>query len=465
MLGNPSTADSGPPPGAATSRWTWRITIGLLLAVVLLPAAGVGYYALLIHRRRQVVAQLEQGPYLVSDIYFEPWHFPLELALTTPFSDKTELMVEEVAQIRELHRLTLGGGAIDDNDLQKLAALRSLKTLHLEATDISDKSLESIGQLPTLGELDLSATRVTDRAVETLAAMQSLKKVRLQSTLISQDADRLRQSRPDLEVVYVPAQGPEHFGTVREVIKRGGLVGERNDNGGTALMLDSNSQFADWAGFDWSRLKHIPNVQFVRLRGFERPGEILSSLADFSAARTLALVNCPVSTELMKRVAGCRNLEVLVYDHCDLERAVVELLAGLEQLQELTLAETDIEVSGMRAIVSLPKLKNVTFNDCKFADGLFRAVALPQHWESLEITSGNLTDQDVEQIIRCRGLTRLWLFDNPQMTEASIDLVLTLPNLMDASVLRGFPPSDAEDRLQATLKQRREAMSASGTRE
>src|SRR5688572_1483104 len=102
MPGNPSTADRRPTSSARSSRWMWQITIGLLLAIVLLPAVGIGYYAFLIHRRIRIIERLEEGPYMVisPDRGGKPWIFPLvwEISLTTPFGDKSKLMVEEVVQ-------------------------------------------------------------------------------------------------------------------------------------------------------------------------------------------------------------------------------------------------------------------------------------------------------------------------------------------------------------------------------
>ncbi|HUE72847.1 MAG TPA: hypothetical protein VMP01_18320 [Pirellulaceae bacterium] len=459
--------DRSPPPGARSSRWMWRVTIGLLLAIILLPAVGVGYYAFLIQRRIRIIERLEEGPYFVvhnrSDRNGQPWVLPRiwEISLTTPFADRTELMIEDVVQCPELVRLSWSGGSIGDDDVRMLRRLRNLKSLELEATDISDDALEVIGQLPALRKLDLSATRVTDRAVDALAAMPMLQRVRLQHSRISQAAaDKLRQSRPELEVVHVPAQGAQQVEAVREIIKRGGLVSERKDNPAVAaLMLEFRSQFADWNGMDWSLLKHIPSVEFVRLSGFERPDEIVASLADLSGVRTLVLVGCPVDLSLMKRIVASPKLEALVLDGCDLMPAQLELLAGLEQLQDLRLGDNVIDAAGMSAIVSLPKLTKVNFRDCKFTDGLFEAVALPQHWESLEIYLGNLTDRDVEQIVRCQGLNRLSLISHPEMTEISIDRALTLPRLEQANIRGDRIPYAAEDRLQAALQKRRAAQS------
>ena len=83
------------------------------------------------------------------------------------------------------------------------------------------------------------------------------------------------------------------------------------------------------------------------------------------------------------------------------------------------------------------------------------AVALPPALEQLDLFSCKLTDEDIEQIARCQSVKELSLIGNREVTDQSIDALLSMPSLERAIVgATGFSDK-GEQRLREALHERK----------
>ncbi len=113
--------------------------------------------------------------------------------------DQLESLLEAKDQITWLN---LGNTEISDVYLNIIYKLLNLTRLRLEQTSVSDQGVILLEKLPHLESLNLYGTSVSDQSIESFIKMSALKNIYLWQTRISpQGLEKLKTSRPDMEVV------------------------------------------------------------------------------------------------------------------------------------------------------------------------------------------------------------------------------------------------------------------------
>jgi internalin A len=84
----------------------------------------------------------------------------------------TDAGLKELARLKSLQALSLGGPKVTDAGLKELARLKSLQKLELSHTGVTDAGLKHLAALKSLRELDLSLTKVTHAGLKELAGMK-----------------------------------------------------------------------------------------------------------------------------------------------------------------------------------------------------------------------------------------------------------------------------------------------------
>lgn len=91
--------------------------------------------------------------------------------------DATDADLSQVARLRHLKRLYLGGGKITDDGLAQLQGLTDLRLLVLWGNPITGDGLKHLRHLQNLKHLDLSRTRVTDSRLADLGNLTGLERL------------------------------------------------------------------------------------------------------------------------------------------------------------------------------------------------------------------------------------------------------------------------------------------------
>jgi Leucine-rich repeat (LRR) protein len=467
-----------PAPRTSGAIWFFRSLIVAVVLVVLLPVGLLGWLRWRADAQRSLLERIGGGPWIVikdnnspapgeepwfAAVLGEAWQLPRteEISLVKPFDPEAKADLDAISRVVKLNSLYLAGGPVANDDLRKISRIQSLKTLDLTATDITDGGLAALAQCPHLEELDLSATGVSDQGMQAIIQMTALRKLRLRHTQVSDVQVQILQNiLPELEIVYKPAVSAEQTNAVREVIKRGASVVAYAGESATSLEIDGDPESGHWTGFEWSQLRAIPNVNTVRLVKLERPDDILAALADLGELHALWIEECIVTPATTEQMLKCRKLSDLVLHHCGIQPGLMEELGKLVQLETLSIRKTHIGTREVAAIAALPKLSQLALHDCEFESGLFAGFAFSDCLQSVEFNSGNLTDLDVQDIVKFKSLRFVSLIGNRKITDESIDVLLSLPELTSASVGATSVTAAAEERLESALKARQENRAA-----
>jgi hypothetical protein len=95
----------------------------------------------------------------------------------------TEAGLKELAGLKGLQALDLGGTNVTDAGLKQLAALKGLETLSLfGCEEVTDAGLKELVDLKGLKELNLSHTKVTDVGLKDLADFKGLQALLIDRT-------------------------------------------------------------------------------------------------------------------------------------------------------------------------------------------------------------------------------------------------------------------------------------------
>ena len=91
--------------------------------------------------------------------------------------------MRDIANLRSLQRLVIGGNPITDKGLAHLGQLRKLKYLGLYSLPITDAGLKHLRDLQQLECLVLTKTAIGDPGLRYLGQLPKLKRVRLPNNI------------------------------------------------------------------------------------------------------------------------------------------------------------------------------------------------------------------------------------------------------------------------------------------
>ncbi len=457
--------------GATGSKWLFRGVLAVVVLVLLLPFLSLALYGWRVNQQRALLEEIDQarGVYVNEaqvDLDEQPWFVRWlgkewampraeQIILGNPRAPDVAAKLQSICRLALVDSLELSVGPIDDSDLSSIARLKSLKSLDLSATDITDAGILSLRELRRLENLNLSATNISDEALKTISQLKTLTFLRLRNTPVSQAAvDKLCQSRPDLEVAYVPVASRDQVTVVREIFQRGGYVVAFESEPAEILSISGARAVGDWTGFDWSKLKALPELKSLAIDEIDSGDAILAALRNRKQLRSVRATRSPINARFISLLGECEQLEIVWLGAEELPDGWARTIAKIENLKDLSLENARIGRADVAAIVTLKKLESLHINKCSFEPGSFEVLVMPPALERLDLLSGNLTDDDVKHIARCQSVKDLSLGGNRDVTDQSIDVLLSIPALERALVGGTGISDEGQLRLREALQER-----------
>jgi Ricin-type beta-trefoil lectin domain-like/Leucine Rich repeat len=167
-------------------------------------------------------------------------------------TEVTDAGLKELAGLKRLQRLHLGGRQVTDAGLKELAGLKGLQTLGLGGTKVADAGLTELAGLKGLQTLDLHNTQVTDAGLKELAGLRALQRLDLGHTQVTDaGAAELQKALPTLTIVLA---APAAFADAKYVkiihVETGKVlaVAKDSDQSGARAVLakDDNNKARQW---------------------------------------------------------------------------------------------------------------------------------------------------------------------------------------------------------------------------
>ena len=329
-----------------------------------------------------------------------------------------------------LQSLDLARTTVRDVDIEKLRGRESLRRLDLAGTPVTDRSAETIAQLPNLQMVDLSATGITDRGVRRLAPLVGLRELRLDNTALTDFA----------------AEALVEFSSLQEV----SLEGTRVTAGGKAHLVRqrpdvSVSLDAPWAsgpledGTSWStyslaldadfeRLRELPNLHSVELRGRRLAGRELTLLRDLPKLESLDLADTDLDDGLAAHLIGLQRLRVLRLSRTRITDAALVHLEGMKNLESLVLDGTRVTGSGLQYLERLERLRSISLRDSQFADSEAPRLAALTSLRKVVLTGTNAGDATASAVARLPSLRYLDLYGT-LVTDTGVEAIAGVSSL------------------------------------
>ncbi len=116
----------------------------------------------------------------------------------------TDVWLDNLQNLPQLHMLSLNGTHITDTGLERLRGFSQLYDLRLRSTSVTDAALERLSVFKDLQVLALTGTKVTDAGIKRLKQFKKLRFVLLGGTKASVGTlDELAATLPDCEIIPV----------------------------------------------------------------------------------------------------------------------------------------------------------------------------------------------------------------------------------------------------------------------
>lgn len=195
------------------------------------------------------------------------------------------------------------------------------------------------------------------------------------------------------------------------------------------LFRQENAVFMshlDWEQLEAKDVQHLTDADLEVLDGLALP----TSNINLSFATNL-------TGEGLKYLAHIPNL-CIELNYTKLKPIGFETLAKLDNLQGVTFSSTQITAKELRMLASLPHLMELGLDTTpNLNDDMLAEIS---KMKSLHILvardkKSKITDEGAAHLAKCKNLVTLQL-DGADITEAGIDPLLTLPNLIDLRLNR-----------------------------
>jgi hypothetical protein len=119
---------------------------------------------------------------------------------------------EDLICLPNLHKLSLSGEPISDENIKSIGRLTQLVELNLSDTSISKHGLVPLKELAQLAKLDLSGTHITNSSLDCLAELNSLRELNLSRTEINDGGLAVVSHLEHLELLDVRGTGVTEHG-------------------------------------------------------------------------------------------------------------------------------------------------------------------------------------------------------------------------------------------------------------
>ncbi len=263
---------------------------------------------------------------------------------------------------RSKHLTPAGWKSITDAPIQSLS---------VSGSSVSDLTLAHLGSISELKYLSISDAPVTNEGLKHLERLTSLRSLRLTNTEVSDEGiDSLRGELPDLRNVSVRTKAPR-----RRKIAPGPAFRQRENRitGRTDVHMHTSL-----TGKIAADLKELPNLGTISLVTYSATDEQLECLADVPV-RGIRVRSNKITD---------RGIAALK-DHTSLEF----LLIGSKQVTD----------DCLDSVLAMPSLRRIEIRDTPLSDDGVR--------------------QLVEKLEKQKRITRLRLFDCPNVTEETVSRI------------------------------------------
>ncbi len=313
--------------------------------------------------------------------------------------DGSNLAAENIALFSRLTDLEtlhiLNFRDLNDGLVAQLAGLKNLTSLALTNSIIGDETVELIvDSFPNLTYLDLSSnTNLSSDVIKTLSKLENLERLM--------------------------------------------LVQNRINDLGTR------------------RLSRFENLRLLDLRGNMEVGDsTMETIAELPKIAALKHRSTTVTDAGMEHLAESQTLKALLMQDFGVTGQAGQHLAKLPNLSELEIFRCQGFTSdGVLALKGL-KLTRLTLRDLPMVDDQAMAVFtdLPVLKKLYLHELGSLSDTGLENLKSLQSLELLDIWTVPEMSDATVDVIATLPNLKELSIRTTSVTDAAVDKILAMPK-------------
>ncbi len=335
-------------------------------------------------------------------------------------------------RLPHLKRFRVAGFGVTNEGIKQLATCQNLEELGLENTQIDDAGLEYLKALPRLWSLNLRrSVKLTDRAIDTLVGFPRLTHLYLLENQFSAEAlmkiaqmDRLRLldlrgcGAVNSEVLR-RLSAMEHLAALR-------LRGYNIDDvclqavGGFSHLTSFTLEESPAGNAGLASLARLPLETVTLFRCTAVNDEGLRIVSQWKKLRSLTLRDMAIRGDFFKELGELPQLRSLSATQTMVSDDALHHLVACQQLEELALRQTLVTDKGLAVISRLPNLRRLDVAQTMVSDaGLVHLANLKSlEWLDLSGNSG-VTDASVKILLKMPQLKEVRL-DGTSMTQEAI---------------------------------------------
>ena len=277
------------------------------------------------------------------------------------FDDGTVVFLNSAVGIISL---TIRGGRITQNGLEKLTCLGELQELGIYGTRLNKNFLSRIYKLEKLVELRLLHAEIQDADLEGISNLNTLR------ALILED-------------------NPITIIGIRQICRLSGLQ-----------VLDISYNSVDRPIIDLIT-EHLQWLEQLILNHTDVEDGDLQTLARLARLRELHLASTLISDECAAVIGGLRNLHTLVLDNTRVSDGFLTGAQNLSNLQRLYIGKTRITSRGIDRLHEFPALTVLSVRMLAVSNKDVESLIRISKLECVYLTNTTITDSGVMKLIEC----------------------------------------------------------------
>jgi hypothetical protein len=288
---------------------------------------------------------------------------------------ETKLTPAAAKTIRRFPKLESFHGLADNDSLRTLAGMPTIRRLRFYSAHPSNEAMGWFKEYPKLTALMFDRHPVTEDGLRKLADVKSLRLVdfmRDENWLKVDDAKRIADSLPNVEVRYVPADGPT-------------VVWH-------APPVPVDRVAAERAAAEWA----IAMGGSVRVNGEKRWLRAIADLPDAPFRVTeVSMQHFAVTDSDLIRFAPCSDLEVLLLPT---SRVTGSGLAHVNQVKQLDLGFSIVIDAGLVPLADFKNLRILSLHKTKITDAGLVPLKGLSNLEKLFLAGAATTEQGTAEL-------------------------------------------------------------------
>ncbi len=432
----------------------------------------------------------------INDATLEPMTAFHELRrLEIAWTKITESGLAKLSAFPRLADLLIDRPTITDSGAAHLAKCRGLKRLNLFGTEITDAGLDRLADLSALADLSLGSSKITADGVKSLAKIPSLSNLSLTDAKLSDAAVEPINRLGSLERLTLSNSGIVHL-ALHDLSQLGDLD-FRGENGTLDLKDLPALNLLAFRDRAKSRVKHaqarlagVPKLRIVVLEGTFVDDGIWRQISDLPRLEGLVLYNVDFWGATSPQIVWPGKLREIGIDNTDLTELSIANLPRLQRLE--VCANSELAKASFRKLPALEaivlnydgKLANLEFEGAENLRELktdmgaprarfgglaglknlrsFASARTPVHaatvadlgeipnLQSLELSSAELTDEELGKLRRLTGIRNLEISSN-DLSDKGLNYLTGLTQLSEMNLCANRLTIGAVDKLRSTL--------------